>query len=277
MPAGHKMLSITYKEFRQIADYIKSNYGIELKDEKQTMVAGRLQQLLQSRGLTSFSDFFQQILSDKSGASAADLIDKLTTNHTFFMREAEHFRFFRDQVLPYLSAAVKERDLRIWCSACSTGEESSTLAMLIDEYFGRDKIRWDTKLLATDISGSVLDTARRGIYSNDRVASLPVCWQMNYFKPYDHERSILTDRIRNDIIYRKLNLMDAVFPFKRKFHVIFCRNVMIYFDHGTKMDLIRKFFEQLETGGYLFIGHSESIPREETKLRYIMPSVYRKV
>lgn len=270
------MLSITDKEFRQLADYIKSNYGINLKKEKQTLVIGRLTNVLTSKGFTNFSDYYDYVTADKSGEAVITLIDKITTNHTFFMREPDHFYFFRDKVLPFLESTVTDKDLRIWCAACSSGEESYTLAMILDEYFGKDKKLWDTKVLATDISDKVLNIARKGIYSNERIAPLPVSWKIGCFNKLDNENSVMTDRIRNEVIYRKLNLMDERFPFKRKFHTIFCRNVMIYFDNATKDRLVNKLYDCMEYGGYLFIGHSESLNRETTQFKYVMPAVYRK-
>jgi chemotaxis protein methyltransferase CheR len=192
------------------------------------------------------------------------------------MREVNHFYYFRDNVLPYLVNKAKDRDLRIWSAGCSTGEEPYTLAMIMDEFFGEDRKLWDTKILATDISENVLEQAIKGEYSNEETASLPPSWKINYLKKYDVENSVLVDKIRNEVIYRKFNLMDKVFPFRRKFHVIFCRNVMIYFDNNTKDELANKFYDLLEYGGYLFIGHSESLNREKTKFRYIMPAIYRK-
>lgn len=270
------MVTITEKEFRQLANYIHANYGILLKEEKQTLVTGRLYNVLQQAGFTSFTDYYNHIISDKSGDAVVTLIDKITTNHTFFMREADHFYYFRDKVLPFLARTVRDKDLRIWCAASSSGEESYTLAMILDEFFGKDKRWWDTKVLATDISEKVLGIARKGIYSNDRIAPLPPHWKTTYFKRYDTGNYIVTDKIKNEVIYRKFNLMDTIFPFKRKFHTIFCRNVMIYFDNKTKTELVNKFYDHMEYGGYLFIGHSESLNRETTKFKYIMPAVYRK-
>jgi chemotaxis protein methyltransferase CheR len=270
------ILTITKKEFRQLADYIKANYGINLKEEKQSLVTGRFQNVLIQNSFNNFSEYFDYIVSDKTGDAVITLIDKITTNHTFFMREADHFFYFRDKVLPYLKSTVKDKDLRIWSAGCSTGEEPYTLAMIIDEFFGKEKMWWDTKILATDISSKVLDTAIKGIYSNEEIAVLPSNWKLNYFRKLDDENSALADKLRNEVIYRKFNLMDEIFPFKRKFHVIFCRNVMIYFDAQTKQELVNKFYDLTEYGGYLFIGHSESLNREETKYKYIMPAVYRK-
>lgn len=271
------MVTMTTKEFIQFADYIKANYGIHLRQEKMTLLIGRLHNVLQQAGFDNFTDYYQYIVSDKSGKAAVTLVDKVTTNHTFFMREPEHFYYFRDTVLPFLSDTVKNHDLRIWCAASSTGEESYTLAMLLDEFFGKEKSLWDTKVLATDISDQVLTIAKKGIYSKDRIAPLPILWKNTYFKKLDSENFMLIDRIRNEVIYRKFNLMDAVFPFKKKFHTIFCRNVMIYFDDETKGRLIEKFYNHMEHGGYLFLGHSESISRSNTKFQYIIPAVYRKV
>lgn len=270
------MVEITKKEFQQLSDYIKRNYGIRLKEEKMTLVSGRLHNVLQQEGFSSFTEYYNHLISDETGNAVIKLVDRITTNHTFFMREASHFFYFRDKVLPYLSETVKDKDLRIWCAACSSGEEAYTLAMVIDEFFGNAKMWWDTKILATDISEQVLDTAIKGIYSKDRIEALPPNWKRNYFKVFDDESLILIDKIRNNVIFRKLNLMNTVFPFRKKLHTIFCRNVMIYFDNETKDRLVEKFYDHLEYGGYLFIGHSESLNRETTRFKYILPSVYRK-
>ncbi|MFL0248060.1 CheR family methyltransferase [Candidatus Clostridium stratigraminis] len=270
------MLEITQREYMQLASFIKSQYGINLGERKQTLVTGRLQNVLTQKGFNNFSEYFNYVISDKTGDAVTTLIDKITTNHTFFMREVDHFYFFRDKVLPYIKQTVKDKDLRVWSAGCSTGEEPYTLSMIIDEFLGCDKKWWNTKILATDISSKVLDIAMKGEYSSEEIASIPLNWRFNYFKKIDSEKNVLIDQIRNEIIYRKFNLMDRIFPFKKKFHTIFCRNVMIYFDNETKKELINKFYDALEYGGYLFIGHSESINRDETGFKHIMPSVYRK-
>ncbi|MCX7615540.1 MAG: protein-glutamate O-methyltransferase CheR [Clostridiales bacterium] len=270
------MVTITEKEFKKLSEFIKANYGIHLKNEKMTLVNGRLYNVLQQAGFTSFTDYFQYVMDDKTGDAVITLVDKITTNHTFFMREADHFYYFRDKVLPYLSKTVKDKDLRVWCAASSTGEEPYTLAIILQEYFGKEKLWWDTKVLATDISSKVLDIAQKGIYENERISALPEKWKINYFKKIDEEKSMLVDKIRNEVIYRKFNLMEEIFPFKKKFHVIFCRNVMIYFDNETKINLVNRLYDHMETGGYLFIGHSESLNREATKFKFVMPAIYKK-
>lgn len=270
------IITITDEEFFQLAAYIKDNYGINLKEEKKALVMSRLHSVLSKNGFKSFTEYYDYIMSDKTGRVAAMLINKITTNHTFFMRGIDHFDYLQDKALPYFKDMVKNKDLRIWSAGCATGEEPYTMAMVIDEFFGKEKKSWDTKILATDISEKALKIAVKGVYDNKKIATLPSKWKIEYFKQLDINNSIIIDRIKNEVIYRKFNLMDKTFPFKQKFHIIFCRNVMIYFDIKTKMELINKFYEITEPGGYLFIGHSESLIREKTKYNYVMPAVYRK-
>lgn len=271
------MITITKQEFLKLAEYIKQNYGIHLKEEKQTIFTSRLYNELVNSNCKNFTQYYEYILSDKSGKALDALVNKITINHTFFMREADHFYYFRDKVLPYLSWTVKDRDLRIWSAGCSSGQEPYTLAMIIDDYFKENKKLWDTKILATDISNKALGEAINGVYSRDEIGSLPALWRLNYFQKMDGANYRIADKIKKEVIFRKFNLMEKVFPFRKKFHTIFCRNVMIYFDQKTQIELINKFYNAMEYGGYLFIGHTESIPRNETGFKYVMPAVYRKV
>lgn len=271
------LITINQKEFNQLTAFIKANYGIHLKAEKEALVMGRLQNVLIQNGIKSFTEYYEYLITDKTGIAVSTLLDKITTNHTFFMREAEHFNYFRDVALPYLEKKVMDRDLRIWCAGCSSGEEPYTLAMILDEYCEKNKLYWDKKILATDISNKVLEEAKKGEYTNKEVETLPAKWKISYINRKDTEYSVFCDKIRNEVLFRKFNLMETVFPFKKKFHVIFCRNVMIYFDERTRTNLVNKFCNLLEPGGYLFIGHSEALNREKTSLKYIMPAVYRKI
>ncbi|RKP47396.1 protein-glutamate O-methyltransferase CheR [Cohnella endophytica] len=270
------MIAITDEEFRQFSHFIKDRYGIHLRDEKKALLAGRLQQVLAEQRFGNFTEYYRHVVSDASGAATALLADKITTNHTFFMRESSHFQFLKDRVLPRLALTVRDRDLRIWSAGCSSGEEPYTLAFMLDELFGSGAPAWDTRVLATDISSQALATAVQGTYSDTSLESIPSAWRSAYFRKTSEGCSVVSDKIKSAVIFRKFNLMQPTFPFRRKFHVIFCRNVMIYFDERTKRDLVRKFYENTEPGGYLFIGHSESLEREGTGYKYVMPSVYRK-
>ncbi len=270
------MQKITEAEFQKLAAYIRRNYGIYLKEEKMSLITGRLGNVLLNKQMDSFSEYFDYVISDPSGNAAVELVNRITTNHTYFMREVEHFEYFRNTALPFLTKNVPDRDLRIWSAGCSSGEEPYTLAMILDEFFGREKLWWDTHVLATDISGDVLEEAKRGRYNREGVDLLPEQWRKKYFSGYDKDYSEISQKIKDEVIFRKFNLMEPVFPFKRKFHVIFCRNVMIYFDNDTRDALINKFYDMTEEGGFLFIGHSESLNREKTRYKYVMPALYRK-
>lgn len=270
------MVEITDEEFRQLADYIHKYCGINLKGEKKALVNGRLQNILYRYNMQSFTEYFTYLTQNSSESEITEMIDKLTTNHTFFMREAEHFRFYERDVLPKLKKTVTDRDMRIWCAACSTGEEAYTLAIINNEFLGGEKFWWDTKVLATDISVSALETAKRGVYTKEDVEPLPDKWKMEYFDRKEAQQWEVKDSLKKEVIFRRFNLMEEVYPFKKKFHVIFCRNVMIYFDQTDKNKLIQRLQSNLAEGGYLFIGHSEAINKEDTGLQYVIPSVYRK-
>ena len=270
------MITITKQEFEKFSEYIEQNYGIHLKEEKKAILISRLYNELINSNCKSFTQYFDYVRSDKSGKALITLVNKITTNHTYFMREADHFYYFRDKVLPYLVSTVKNRDLRIWSAGCSSGQEPYTLAMIIDDFLKNDKALWNAKILATDISSKVLAEAVNGVYSKDEVESLPSLWRLNYFQKLDNENYRINDNIKKEVIFRRFNLMEKVYPFKKKFHTIFCRNVMIYFRNDTKTDLIKKFYDIMEYGGYLFIGHTESINRNDTGFQYVMPGIYRK-
>lgn len=267
---------IQEEEFKKFAEYIKANYGIHFKKEKKVLIEGRLGQVLANLNMSSLSEYMEYVKADKTGAASSLMLDKITTNYTFFMREPEHFHFFKEVVLPYLAKTVQSRDLRIWSAACSTGEEPYTLAMLIDEFFGLNKSSWDTKILATDISQGVLSVAKAGLYTADKMADLPPAWKKSYFRQFNDEQYAVVEKIKNEVVFGSINLMDRTLPFKRKMHVIFCRNVMIYFDNETKDKLVQRLYDITEPGGFLFIGHSEGLNRGTMRYRYIMPAVYRK-
>ena len=269
------MIPIKPAEYEKLKNYIKENYGINLGREKQPLVVGRLGTTLAQLGFATFSDYYEYIVSDTSGEAAVRLIDKISTNHTYFMREPEHFEFYRNALLPYWESSIKDRDLRVWSAGCSSGEEPYTLAMLNADYFSGQANRWDTGLLATDISTQALAKAISGAYPATSVEKLPPDWVRKYFRPHGPEY-VVCDNIKNNVTIRRFNLMEDRFPFKRRFHAIFCRNVMIYFDEATRSKLIQRFYENLEPGGYLFIGHTETIARGSSGFAYVRPAVYRK-
>lgn len=268
------MISLTDDEFDKLTNFVKTNYGINLT-KKRVLIEGRMSNTLKERGFTSFSQYIQVLFADKSGAEVTLLLNKLTTNHSFFLREVEHFNYLKNTVLPYFENSKKDNVLRIWSAGCSAGQEPYTMAMVIDEYFGSKKNLWDTTILATDISYKVLEKAKSGIYTKEEIKDIPQRWIDNYFVKLADGNFKVCDKILKEVVFRPFNLMDN-FNFKKPFDLIFCRNVMIYFDAQTKETLINKFYNFTEENGYLFIGHSEVINRNTTPYNYIKPAVYRR-
>ena len=240
---------ITDSEFHRVVNYVKRTTGIDLS-EKRVLINGRLENYILRNGYNGFDEYMAKVEHDPAGKEARNLINALTTNHTYFMREFEHMEYLRQIILPKLK--VKEaarKDLRIWSAASSTGEEPYTIAMVLQDFFGLEH-GWDTKILATDISTKVLQHAQQGKYQ-------------------------ARQELRNEVIFRQFNLMNPL-PFKKPFHVVFLRNVMIYFDEPTKLQLLRKIYDHMEPGGYLFIGTTEALNRKGTAFKYIEPSIYQK-
>ena len=240
---------ITDSEFHRVVNYVKRTTGIDLS-EKRVLINGRLENYILRNGYNGFDEYMAKVEHDPAGKEARNLINALTTNHTYFMREFEHMEYLRQIILPKLK--VKEaarKDLRIWSAASSTGEEPYTIAMVLQDFFGLEH-GWDTKILATDISTKVLQHAQQGKY-------------------------LARQELRNEVIFRQFNLMNPL-PFKKPFHVVFLRNVMIYFDEPTKLQLLRKIYDHMEPGGYLFIGTTEALNRKGTAFKYIEPSIYQK-
>ncbi len=264
---------MTDADFIRLVDFIKTHYGINL-EKKRILIEGRLSNMLIDGGYTDYKAYLDKVLSGNNSNEMTVLINKLTTNHTFFLREPEHFEFLKSTVLPYIEETVTEHDARIWCAASSTGQEPYTLAMTIDEYFGARKKFWKSKILATDIATDVLTTAQKGIYSPDLLKDVPEEWMKKYFIPLKNGDYQVSDDIRKEVVYRQFNLMNKI-VINKPFDLISCRNVMIYFEMQTKMDLIERLYDVLKPGGYLFIGHAENIPKN-TRFDFVKPAVYRK-
>lgn len=267
---------ITNEEFQRISVYMKQNYGIDLS-QKKVIVNGRLQKHMRTGGWKSVNDFMDAVERDRSGVEEKILVNLLTTNHTYFMREFEHFEYFKKVVLPWLKTKEQRtKDLRIWCGAASTGEEPYMIAMVLADFFGLEKDQWDKKILATDISTKVLQQAMLGIYSAEQLKNLPEQWKRHFFKSVaGGSQYQVTDELKREVIFRQFNLMDPL-PFKKKLHTVFLRNVMIYFDDNTKRDLVQRVYDAMVPGGYFFIGTTETIDRNSTPFQIIQPSIFRK-
>ena len=272
-------IDLSDREYKLISDLVYRTVGIHLDEHKKALIVGRLQKFLREKEFSNFSQYYDYVNSDPTGQALKTLVTNISTNYTFFFRENDHFTFFLKNVLPQITEMLKKyksRDLRIWCAGCSSGEEPYTLAILLLEYFGSEIKSWETGVLATDISEKALEKANNGIYSDENISGIPLPLRNKYFSRHDEKNWIVENQVKKLVLFRRFNLMRESFPFKKKFHVIFCRNVMIYFDKPTQNKLVRRFYSNTEPGGYLFIGHSETLPRGDCSYDFIKPAVYRR-
>jgi len=261
-------------EFNQIRKLAYDTFGLDLRAGKESLVSTRLGKYIQQSGCRSFDEYYRHVVGDSTGQALVHLIDALTTNHTSFFREPAHFDFLRTRILP----EWKNRGpLAIWSAACSTGEEPYSIAMcLLEELGSVSPCRF--RILATDISTRVLAKAREGVYSAERFRVLPASQLQRYWLRGEREQAgyyRAKKEVRGLVEFRRLNLLQPatqVGPFP----LIFCRNVMIYFDKPTQQGVVERLAGCLEPGGYLFTGHAESLTGIEHGLRYVQPAVYRK-
>lgn len=271
---GRCFVQITDQEFYRIVRYVKERYGINL-EQKRVLICGRLENYLIRNGYNSYDEYMNLVEQNPGSREAVNLINVLTTNHTYFMREFVHMEFLRDVILPELKKKeAASRDIRIWSAASSTGEEPYTIAMILMEFFGLEHSQWDTKVLATDLSTKVLQHALGGRYLKEQIDPLPENWKRRFFSQIGPEEFEAKPELKQEVLFRQFNLMNPL-PFKRKLHVVFLRNVMIYFDDATKNALVEKIYDFIEPGGYLMIGTTESL--DGTRFRYVRPSIYRKL
>lgn len=267
--------TITDAEYTQFQSLIYGQAGIALSEQKKTLIVSRLGRRLRELNLPSFQSYYDHIMNDAGGGELTTLLDLISTNKTDFFREPGHFQFLKERILPMCST---ERRIRIWSAASSSGEEPYSIAMTVYDAVPHPT-QWDFKILASDISTRVLAKAATGIYDVEKVASIPQDVLRRHFLRGTHDQRNLVKvkpHLAKLVTFRRINLMDAAFPIKSPLDVIFCRNVMIYFDRETQSKLMQKFFHYLKPGGYLFIGHSESLQWVEHPFAYVAPTIYRK-
>ena len=267
---------ISDADFNKLVKFIYDNYGINLA-QKRVLIEGRLCNEIKQKGFPDYHQYLETVYADKSGTEIVALLNKLTTNHTFFMREPEHYQYMKEVILPYIVSLSRPRKyVKIWSAGCSSGEEAYTTQMQMQEFFGSAASAWDTNIYASDISENVMNKARKAIYHKDGMKNLDPLWIKKYFTPYDSENYQLQKTITSKVTFGTFNLMKPIPRPPVMYDIIFCRNVMIYFDLPTKVALVERFYDVVAPGGYLFIGHAESVPREQTRFQYIKPAIYRK-
>ena len=275
-------IELKERELKRVSDFIGAEIGIQLPSSKHTLVEGRLRKRLRTLGFTDFKSYLDHALDGLDGESERlHLIDVITTNKTDFFREPEHFEYLIQNALPEMEKNRKvngRRELNLWSAGCSSGEEPYTLSIVMHE--AAEKISgMRFSILGTDISQSCLQKAARGIYTESRVESVPLRLRQKYFlrsrDPAD-ELVQMGEELRSRVNFESLNLMNRTYNINQKMDAIFCRNVMIYFNNKIRKELIDRFENSLLPGGYLFIGHSESLNAISSRLKQVAPMVYQK-
>jgi chemotaxis protein methyltransferase CheR len=262
------------REFALIKTFAYETFGLDLRQGRERLVSARLGKHIRAGGFRSFEEYFRSVQNDRSGESIKVFIDALTTNHTSFLREREHFDFMVDTVLPEF---VSRPSLQIWSAACSTGEEPYSILFSLLDAIGTSATP-DVHITATDISSRVLATAQSATYSADRVQGLPTSWTTRYFDrsgPKAQSVYQVKQQYRSRITFRRFNLMHTI-PQSRRYSVVFCRNVMIYFNKLTQAALVNRLAGCIQPGGFLFVGHAESLSGIDHPLQYVRPAIYRK-
>lgn len=265
-----KMTDIQYEKYRTL---IYQNFGIHFPPTKREIVVTKVDKLMRKYNLTSYDEYYQ-LLTKGNGEYWAEFSDEITVHQTNFFRENNHFEFIRTRlrfILETNPRILENNEIRVWSAGCSTGEEPYTLAMVLREWLPTEV---NIRILATDVSGRSVATAQRGVYPATIKKDMDPYFLMEYFH-HDGEHYQVKPEIKELITFRLFNLMDP-FPFKNTFDIIFCRNVMIYFDAQVQQELVKKFHDYLCRGGLLFIGHSESLINKQFSFKYIQPTIYQK-
>lgn len=272
---------ITEKEFAVLRNLLLQEAGISLTNEKQALVASRLARRLRHFGFTSYAQYYHYLMDqDLDGQERVRMVNCLTTNKTDFFREPHHFTFLREHVVPQLQEQVRQgapARMRFWSAGCSTGEEPYSLAMTVRETLP-SLLSWDVRILASDIDTSVLQTAERGIYAADRLAGVSEERHRRHFLRGHGEWAgsyQVKPELAQLLVCRRINLNEEPWPIRTRFHVILCRNVVIYFNRETQRRLFERFADALEPNGYLIVGHSEALVGLSERFLPLRGSVYR--
>lgn len=261
----------------QLGQVVERETGIRMPPEKHHLLRGRLEKRLRKLGLESLQEYWSH-LQESGSAELKELIDLVTTNKTDFYREPAHFEYLQRVAVPKLLQGPDAARLRVWCAGCSSGEEAYTLAMTLSEA-QRDHPGFDFRVLATDISTRVLAHGQLGIYGQPEIEPLPKAWRDRYVarsKDPSKGQVRMRPELRRHVSFHRLNFMDAHYPVPKNFHIIFFRNVSIYFEPPVRQSVVVKLASHLKHGGYLFIGHSESLPSRIKGLHRTGPSIFER-
>ena len=280
MQAVEQLGEMSKSDFGRLSALIYQQSGIVLNYDKKMMLELRIKRRLQSLKMDSYAEYCTYLFGRGQKDEMVPMLDVVTTNKTDFFREPDHFVYLSQKALPEIGSRNEMgRPLLVWSAGCSTGEEPYTLAMVLAEYAAAHA-GFRFKLRATDLCTTVLAKAQLGVYNADVVAPVPLELRRKYFmrsRDPGVEQLRVVPELRSTIEFRRLNFMDASFGFREKADVIFCRNVIIYFDRKTQESILQKLAGQLQPGGYCFVGHSETLHGMDVPLEAVAPALYRKV
>lgn len=281
LPECFLTYKMTNSEFNRLSSFILNNYGIKLPIAKKTMLEGRLQKRLRALNISSFREYCEYVFSPEGRQiELIHMIDVITTNKTDFFREGVHFDFLSNNILPnYLNNNFTGKQFKIWSAGCSTGEEPYTLAMVLSE-FSEKYTGFDFNIFATDISGRALNAATTAVYTLEKALPVPLTFKKKYLlkSKNDQKKTVrIVPGLRTKVRFERYNLLDENIACTENFNVVFCRNVLIYFDRPTQEKVILKLCSKLEPGGYLFLGHSESVSNMNLPLMQIQPTIFKKI
>ncbi|NCD24247.1 MAG: chemotaxis protein CheR [Deltaproteobacteria bacterium] len=270
---------MTDRELKQFSEFIYTELGIKITQTKKTMLQARLQRRLRTLNMRSYGQYLEYLQTLKGlEVELPRMVDAVTTNTTSFFREPKHFEFLTTTILPEWTKRNPDRAFSIWNAGCSSGEEPYTTAMVLLDYGERvGPLRFS--ILATDISTDILHKAARAVYEEEKIGTIPLDFRLKYLlRSKDRNKRLVrvAPEVRNTVGFRRLNFMDD-FQFRECMDLIFCRNVMIYFDKKTQHELVQKFCDHLKPGGHLFIGHSESLSGTGLPLRQLAPATYQRL
>jgi len=271
-PSNRAALSV--RDFNRIRKLAFDYCGLDIEEGKEELVASRLGKIMRGLNIPTYGAYYDHVMADQTSQALVTMIDSLTTNHTSFFREPQHFAFLNSTVFPALASRSQ---IDIWSAASSSGEEPYSVAFAARDFYG-DRGP-DVRIFASDISTRILETAKRATYDTQRLTGVPKDVLQRYFLRGSGSASTLyrvKPVVRNSIQFQRVNLMEPFNAIKTTFPLILCRNVMIYFNALTQQELVGRFYHQIEPGGYLFIGHSESLNRITHNFEYIAPAIYRK-
>jgi len=263
------------KDFRKIVDLVMNTAGIVLSEKKRPFIQGRLGRRLRALGMQDFRQYCNLLETPAGDEERANLINAVTTNHTSFFRETHHFTYLTRTILPKIvQDAGDQRRLRIWSAGCSTGEEPYTIAMTLRDVPALQN-GWDVKILATDLDTNVVAHAAAGVYDAERLESVPSSQRKRFMTELPNDKAQMNDELCSLITFGPLNLLQK-WPMKGPFDIIFCRNVVIYFDKPTQRKLFDRYAEILKPNGWLFIGHSESLLNVTDRFDLVGRTIYRR-